>query len=81
MRHAGRLFEQYLSAHAGENSREFLLPGMVGSLIKSGEVTVRVLSSADKWFGVTYASDKPRVVAEIQAMRERGIYPPTLWKE
>lgn len=59
---------------------EFLLPRSVDALLKSGELTVKVLSSADKWYGVTYAADKPVVVKALAALREQGLYPDGLWK-
>ena len=42
---------------------EFLLPRSVDKLLKEDKLTVKVLTSADKWYGVTYAADKPIVVA------------------
>ena len=59
---------------------EFLLPRSVDALLKSGKATVKVLHSADKWYGVTYAEDKPKVVAALAALTEAGKYPNGLWK-
>lgn len=60
---------------------EYLLPNTLGDLIKQGKAAVAVLSSADQWYGVTYREDKPRVVAGIRSMTEKGLYPSPLWKE
>ena len=49
-------------------------------LLKEGKATVNVLSSKDKWFGVTYKEDKPYVEASIRALKNRGVYPEILWK-
>ena len=59
---------------------EFFLPRNVTLLLTSGKATVKVLRSADKWYGVTYAADKPQVVAALKAMTEKGLYPDGLWK-
>ena len=59
---------------------EYLLPRSVDALLKAGKATVKVLTSADKWYGVTYAADKPLVVAALAALREEGKYPDGLWK-
>ena len=48
-------------------------------MVKDGIATVKVLSSKDKWFGVTYKEDKPFVVSSIQALKDKGIYPDKLW--
>ena len=58
---------------------EALLPNYVGDLIKSGEADVKVLSSGDRWYGVTYQEDKPGVVAAIQEKHAEGVYPTPLW--
>ena len=59
---------------------EYFLPLPVSQLIKEGKATVKVLTSPDRWFGVTYAADKPVVVAALKAMTEEGKYPDGLWK-
>ena len=58
---------------------EFYLPALVDHLLKRGQATVKVLRSADKWYGVTYAADKPVVVAALKAMAAEGKYPDGLW--
>ena len=58
---------------------EFFLPFAVDELLQEGKATVKVLRSADKWYGVTYAADKPQVVAALQAMAQEGKYPDGLW--
>ena len=58
---------------------EFFLPVTVGTLLKENKAAVKVLHSADKWYGVTYAEDKPQVVAALAEMTKQGIYPDGLW--
>lgn len=60
---------------------EYFLPEVVSGLLADGKATVAVLSSSDKWYGVTYKEDKPVVVAAIRSMKDRGIYPEKLWEE
>lgn len=59
---------------------EFLLPTFVGELIDENRITMKVLASPDNWFGVTYAADKPKVVAALRELTEVGRYPDGLWK-
>ena len=59
---------------------EFLLPTMIEQLIREGAVNVKVLASADRWFGVTYAEDKPLVVQALKELTQAGLYPDGLWK-
>ena len=58
---------------------EYFLPSVVSSLLKQDRATVEVLTSQDKWYGVTYKEDKPVVVAAIQNMKDNGIYPQQVW--
>ena len=59
---------------------EMFLPMTIGRLLSANACRVKVLRTADKWFGVTYAADKPVVVAALKAMTDRGLYPNKLWK-
>lgn len=54
---------------------EFFLPTVVNNLIDADRATVTVLTSADKWYGVTYKEDKEVVVEAIRKMEESGKYP------
>ena len=59
---------------------EFFLPFAVAELLAEGKAQAKVLRSPDKWYGVTYAADKPQVVAALRAMAAEGKYPDGLWK-
>lgn len=54
---------------------EFFLPSTVSALLAADKATVKVLHSPDKWYGVTYAADKPVVVEALKAMTAEGLYP------
>ena len=75
-------FPAFLDKAWKENPQkaEFLLPTTVAELIKEKTITVKVLTTSDTWFGVTYAADKPMVVAALRALTEEGKYPDGLWK-
>ena len=65
---------------SGNLRAEFFLPGTVSQLLSEGKATVKVLTSPDKWYGVTYAADKPMVMAALKDMTASGLYPATgLW--
>ncbi len=72
-----RFLEEDLPANPAK--KEFFLPGVVSELLHQGKATVKVLSSADKWYGVTYAADKPMVVAALRGFAQQGLYPDSLW--
>ena len=72
-------FHNFLRTLPPENDRgECLLPTMVDTMLHRGELTVEVLQSADRWFGVTYREDKPIVQANLRELHEKGVYPAKL---
>ena len=72
-------FTDFLKNLAPDNIKgEALLPTMVGGLIDKNELTVSVLHSGARWFGVTYKEDKPAVQAELKKLHDVGVYPPSL---
>ena len=58
---------------------ECYLPMLVTDMLSRGRAQVRMLSTADKWYGVTYREDKPAVVAALREKTEQGLYPENLW--
>ncbi len=64
---------------ANPEKAECLIPTEVDVLIKNDKASVKVLTSADQWFGVTYQEDKPYVVENIKALKDAGAYPEKLW--
>ncbi|MBQ3146272.1 MAG: nucleotidyltransferase [Oscillospiraceae bacterium] len=75
-------FPEFLEKEVPLNpaKKEYLLPTIVNGMLHSGKARLQVLSSADKWYGVTYAADKPMVVAALKEKTQEGLYPVGLWK-
>ena len=74
-------FAAFLDKALAENplKGEYFLPSVVMNLLTSGKAQVKVLTSPDKWYGVTYAADKPVVVAALKGFAAEGKYPDGLW--
>lgn len=75
----GTLFTDFLSQNASSLTAEFYLPAALTSLIQSNSLKVRLLTSADRWMGVTYPADKPQVVANLQSLTAANLYPSPLF--
>ena len=75
------IFTKFLQEHLEENPLkcEHVIPTAVGTLVAENKCSVKMLSSKDAWFGVTYKEDKPNVMQKIQEMKDAGIYPDQLW--
>lgn len=59
---------------------EHVIPTMVGETLDEGLYEMRLLSSENSWFGVTYQEDKPYVVEQFRKFKEDGVYPFDLWR-
>ena len=77
---AAREFRRFLERDIDTPKAEQVIPDVADALIKSGEATVKVLDTESRWFGVTYAEDRPGVVAKFAELHEAGLYPTPLFK-
>lgn len=73
-------FKTFLSENIGNLKAEFFIPLVVNELIKSGKATVKVLDTTSKWFGVTYAADRPAVVEKFAELHANSEYPQNMFK-
>lgn len=71
-------FREFLHTIGDDLKAECLLPTMVGDLLERGELTVSVLHSTDRWFGMTYQEDRAAVSGELQKLHAAGVYPDQL---
>lgn len=60
---------------------EYLLPIYIDELLQAGKVSVKVLDSHDKWFGVTYKEDKDYVVESFGKLIDAGVYAEDLFSD
>ena len=74
-----KAFVEFLQARGQELKSEFYIPTLVNDMIRSGEATCMVLDTTSKWFGVTYAEDRPQVVMKINNLVKEGVYPEKLF--
>ena len=74
-------FENIKGDEAKELKGEYLLPIYIDELLKKGTVSVRLLETQDKWFGVTYKEDKPVVVESFAKLIADGVYQKDLFAD
>ncbi|NCB30151.1 MAG: nucleotidyltransferase [Clostridia bacterium] len=77
-----KIFKENLLSGAVEANPlkyEDLLPNAVQTAIGRNQAKVRVHTTPDCWFGVTYKEDKPQVMASIATCKEQGLYSEKLW--
>jgi hypothetical protein len=75
-------FPRFLETAASTDLKaEYLIPVVVGELVREGRARVKILPTREKWFGVTYPEDRPAFEAAILELIERGVYPRRLWPD
>ncbi|MCI5622800.1 sugar phosphate nucleotidyltransferase [Anaerostipes sp.] len=76
-------FVEFFEKDQPENplKAEYLLPIIIGQLLRENKVSVKVLETADKWFGVTYKEDKETVVQSFKKLIEQGVYKEELFSD
>lgn len=72
-------FIAFLRDHGMELKSEYYIPSVVNDLIQQKRVKLHVLSTPSRWFGVTYAADRPDTVAHINSLIAKGDYPERLF--
>ncbi len=70
-------FSKFLSDNLDKNPEkcEFYMPSVISALVGEGLADVSVFDNSDKWYGVTYKEDKPKVVEALATLIKQGIYP------
>jgi len=75
------LFVEFLETRIEEPNSEFFIPTVVDTLIKAGTCRTAVLTTDEKWFGMTYREDREKVTGCIGKLIEDGVYPASLWAD
>ena len=74
-------FHAFLRTAGDDIKAECFLPNMVGEMIRRGKMSVTVLQSKDRWFGMTYQEDREAVAQELKKLHGNGTYPEKLVKD
>lgn len=72
-------FINFIHENSHDLKAEFFIPTVVNELIKDKEVSIRMLTSDDQWFGVTYKEDKKTTIKKVTDLVSQGVYPENLW--
>ena len=70
-----------LAVPANPQKAEYLLPTLIGGMLREKKCTVKVLETKDRWFGVTYKEDKAAVVESFRELIKDGVYSEELYKD
>ncbi len=73
-------FINFIERNKDNPSSELDIPTSMDVYIKKGHLSIKILHTNAKWFGVTYREDRPYVVENLEQMTRGGIYPYVLWE-
>jgi len=76
----GEEFRSFIYNSGMELKSELDIPTSIDKFVKNGEITIKILMSNERWFGVTYREDKPFVVENINKMIRKGKYPTKIYQ-
>jgi len=81
MREIESRFAPFLSENLPKNPLkcEYFLPLIPNQLIREGKGSVRVIPTPEKWYGITYHDDLPALQKAVEQMKNKGLYPDSLW--
>ena len=76
-------FKKFLDTEVKLNPKksEYFIPSVVSNLLSENRISVKVMESGDKWYGVTYKEDKYIVRCAIENLIKEGVYHKNLWEE
>ena len=76
-----KYWEDFKKTSITSPKAEALLPVAASDIIKNGEGKIKVFTSEETWFGMTYPEDKQVVKDAIAAKIASGYYPEKLWEK
>ncbi|MBO4965231.1 MAG: nucleotidyltransferase [Muribaculaceae bacterium] len=78
-KYSEKFFVDFLKGNKDPMKGEFYIPTVVNNLIADGTITLKVMQTPSKWFGVTYAADRETTVEEFARLVKEGVYPAKLF--
>lgn len=76
--HLDSYFRRFIEQNAANPKGEFYIPFVVNELIRKERIRLKVLESADPWFGITYKEDKELAINNINQLIKQKVYPEKL---
>lgn len=73
-------WNRFIIANSKEPKAECLLPNCAGEMVKNNAGSIKVFSTNDRWFGMTYKEDRETVRTKLAEKTAEGFYPESLWK-
>lgn len=66
---------QFMEENKTSETAEYYIPTLVDKMIQEGNAVCKLLTSNDKWYGVTYKEDRPVVEEAFKILHQENKYP------
>jgi len=73
-------FKEFCKNKENLVSKEFIIQPILSELSKEKKATVKLLTTDENWFGMTFKKDLEKVQNEFENLKKQGKYPNHLWK-
>jgi len=74
-------WKNFIKENVTAEKKEALLPVVASDIIRTGHGSLKVYTSEESWFGMTYPEDREVVKSEIAKKIASGYYPEKLWEK
>ena len=74
-------WKNFIKENVTAEKKEALLPVVASDIIRMGHGSLKVYTSEESWFGMTYPEDREVVKSEIAKKIASGYYPEKLWEK
>jgi hypothetical protein len=74
-------FCSFLSKNSNATGEEFYISRAISEMLLNSKITVSVLPTGGRWYGVTYKEDRSLMARAISDFIRSGDYPADLWNE
>ncbi len=76
----GKYFRDFIKENLLTAKGESLLPNAASEIVTKGLGKIKVFSTPERWFGMTYKEDKEIVHQNLMQKTQEGYYPEKLWE-
>ena len=74
-------WDNFVANNLNSEKAEALLPEAASNIVSHNQGRIKVYTSPESWFGMTYPEDRATVKVEIAKKIQEGYYPEILWEK
>jgi NDP-sugar pyrophosphorylase family protein len=79
--HLEKGFAEFLERSGTDPELEYFIPSVINALLLAEKISVKYIPTEEPWFGITYPQDLPCARKQVQALINKGIFPPNIRTE